>query len=536
MRLVRISLAAKYRLLFGAAVLLIIGAALYVPWRRMEALVLEQPFREAERMVDDYFRQVLASPDAASGLGGSMHAKEIGLLPDRPGSPRFIRVTLDPDAPDSILRASADDPLIGEALREFRKRPKSNVVYRTRDDADGVRRFHFVRAVRVTKSCLDCHSETKAAAPFVENQLAGMLEVELPTAEIETGLVVNRVVIVTAGLLAGILAVLVFYVITKRFILSPIDELSDVAIRVTAGDLAVRSGVQTGDEFEELSDNLNAMLERLRGSQDELRRANVLLDQKLDQMAQTNVALYEANRLKSEFLANVSHELRTPLTSIIGFAELLREGPSGEANPKVVRYTENILISGRILLEIINDLLDLAKVEAGKVELRIDPTPLDELCLTLGDFMRPLADKKGIELAVELEEGLPPIRTDRGRLRQILYNLLSNAIKFTPDGGRVVLRARTTGPDQVEISVRDTGPGISAEHRKMIFEKFRQVDQSATREHHGTGLGLAIAKELTFLLGGEIDVESEPGSGATFWIRLPIGAPVPRERPLTSLV
>ncbi|MBI3760059.1 MAG: two-component sensor histidine kinase, partial [Deltaproteobacteria bacterium] len=253
-------------------------------------------------------------------------------------------------------------------------------------------------------------------------------------------------------------------------------------------------------------------------------------------MAEINVSLHEANRVKSEFLANVSHELRTPLTSIIGFAELIREGPLLEANGKVSRYSENILISGRILLEIINDLLDLAKIEAGKVELRLTTVRPAEVCSTLVDFMRPQADKKNLQLACEFAPDLPNITTDRGRLRQILFNLLSNAIKFTPEGGQVTLRVYSPADGGLRIEVSDTGPGVAAEHHAVIFEKFRQIDQSETREFAGTGLGLAIARELTIMLGGSIGVHSELGQGATFWIMLPQQSPENAVRPEPSLI
>ncbi|HMQ15783.1 MAG TPA: HAMP domain-containing sensor histidine kinase, partial [Phycisphaerae bacterium] len=241
-------------------------------------------------------------------------------------------------------------------------------------------------------------------------------------------------------------------------------------------------------------------------------------------------------RLKSEFVASVSHELRTPLTSIIGFAELLREGPAGEMGGRAARYAENILISGRILLEIINDLLDLAKMEAGKVELHLATVPVDELCNALIDFVRPMADKKKIDVAAVIGPDLPILITDRGKLRQVLFNLISNAIKFTPEGGRVHLAAERLDDQQVRLSISDTGPGVAHQDQRLIFEKFRQIDQSATREHHGTGLGLAIARELTLLLGGQIGVDSEPGQGATFWVTLPTAANDSAERPLISLV
>jgi two-component system sensor histidine kinase BarA len=253
-------------------------------------------------------------------------------------------------------------------------------------------------------------------------------------------------------------------------------------------------------------------------------------------MAETNVALYEANRVKSEFLANVSHELRTPLTSIIGFAELLREGPQVEVDERTARYAENILISGRILLEIINDLLDLAKIEAGKVELNLETVRVEEICSTLVDFVRPQADKKKLRLTLEADDDLPIMITDRGKVRQILFNLLSNAIKFTPEEGAVTLRTERENRERVRLSISDTGPGISPEDQAIIFEKFRQIDQSATREHHGTGLGLAIARELARLLGGEIVVESRMGKGSTFRVMLPIATPEPIQPAPISLV
>lgn len=536
MRLIRFSLATKYRILFGLAVLLIIGVALAVPWYYMELLVLQQPFREAERTVDDHFRNVLHAAQAAAGSPRSLLPPEDSLLVDRPvEEAKYIAFELPSVGDENIVDQVIEDPFVGRALRTFIRHPNQSSVYAT-EPGEGGRQFRYAHAVRVTRGCLACHEEGKAARrPFQENQLAGVIAVNLPADIGGGGLLWNRIVVVAAGLLAGTFAILVFYLITHRFILAPINELRDVTIRVADGDLSVRSQVRTGDEFEQLSAHLNSMLERLRLSQEELRRANRLLDEKLGQMAESNVALHEANRVKSEFLANVSHELRTPLTSIIGFAELLREGPGAEEGTKAARYAENILISGRILLEIINDLLDLVKIEAGKVEVRRMRVDLGSLCTSLLDFMRPTAEKKELRLALVVDDALPALHTDGGRVRQILFNLLSNAVKFTPPKGLVELTARRDGDEHVHLAVRDSGPGIAPEHHQTIFEKFRQIDQSATREHHGTGLGLAIAKELALLLGGDLGLQSELGHGATFWVRLPVEAPETqaRLRPVT---
>jgi signal transduction histidine kinase len=185
--------------------------------------------------------------------------------------------------------------------------------------------------------------------------------------------------------------------------------------------------------------------------------------------------------------------------------------------------------SGRMLLGLINDLLDLAKIEAGKLELHVAPTDLADLARNLVDFMRPLADKKSLQLVADLQPGLPSVNSDPGRIQQILYNLLSNAVKFTPDGGLVEFKVRRVDAERICLSVRDTGIGIAEDQLPRVFEKFRQLDGSMTREHGGTGLGLAISKELVMLLRGTIDVTSELGKGSTFSVYLPIAVALPGE-------
>ena len=268
------------------------------------------------------------------------------------------------------------------------------------------------------------------------------------------------------------------------------------------------------------------MLAHLDAAQEEQRRTNRSLDIKLGELAETNVALYESNRIKTEFLANVTHELRTPLVSIIGFAELLRDAwESGEPDRKRLRrYSENILTSGRSLLDIINDLLDLAKIEAGKLQLHLSEFSLHELCEEMIDFIRPLCDKRNQQIIHDIAADLPAFHSDSGKIKQVLYNLLSNAIKFTPTGGTVSFRAQHGDDGTARLEVSDTGPGISPEQCTIIFEKFRQLDSSTTREHEGTGLGLSITRELVHMLGGTISVQSEPGKGATFAVLIPASA------------
>jgi signal transduction histidine kinase len=229
-----------------------------------------------------------------------------------------------------------------------------------------------------------------------------------------------------------------------------------------------------------------------------------------------------ANRHKSEFLANMSHELRTPLNAIIGFSEVLQERYFGELNEKQAEYTDDILTSGRHLLSLINEILDLSKVEAGRMELELAAFYLPLAIDNARTFVRERATNHGITLEVKVDERIGDIVGDERKIKQILLNLLSNAVKFTPEGGRITISARPTN-GSVEISVTDTGIGIAEEDQPKIFEEFRQVGSDYAHKVEGTGLGLTLAKKFVELHGGRIWVESEVGKGSTFVFTLPIG-------------
>ena len=228
-----------------------------------------------------------------------------------------------------------------------------------------------------------------------------------------------------------------------------------------------------------------------------------------------------ANRHKSEFLANMSHELRTPLNAIIGFSEVLGERMFGELNEKQAEYTEDILSSGRHLLSLINEILDLSKVEAGRMELELATFDLPLAIDNARTFVRERATKHGINLDVTVDERLGDFVGDERKIKQVLLNLLSNAVKFTPEGGRIGIKARQAD-GSVEISVSDTGIGISSEDQAQIFEEFRQVGGDYAHKREGTGLGLTLAKKFVELHGGKIWVESEVGKGSRFIFTLPI--------------
>jgi signal transduction histidine kinase/putative methionine-R-sulfoxide reductase with GAF domain len=233
-----------------------------------------------------------------------------------------------------------------------------------------------------------------------------------------------------------------------------------------------------------------------------------------------NSQIEAANRHKSEFLANMSHELRTPLNAIIGFSEVLQEKLFGELNEKQTEYTSDILTSGQHLLSLINEILDLSKVEAGRMELELASFDLPLAIDNARTFVRERATKHGITLEVAVDQRLGEFTGDERKIKQILLNLLSNAVKFTPEGGRIGIKARQAD-GSVEISVSDTGIGISPEDQAKIFEEFRQVDTDYAHKTEGTGLGLTLAKKFVELHGGKIWVESEVGKGSTFSFTLP---------------
>ncbi len=419
------------------------------------------------------------------------------------------------------------------ALQQFAEEPDQfhiELTYHSRETNSY--RYRLAMPLYNEQACANCHNqETGSAVPQSlttlpstlpgARRLLGIAVVDIKS-QPQSELFLNRMFILLAGMLAGALAIGVLYFIVTGLILQPVRVLQETAEKVSQGDLNIRSDISTGDEFQQLSETFNTMLANLKSSDEQLRSINKALDLKLGQLAETNVALYESNRLKTEFLANVSHELRTPLNSILGFAELLKETVGADPDPKAVRYLQNILSSGRNLLELINDLLDLAKIEAGRMDVRSEPLSLGDVFEGLINLLKPLAEGKDLSIVPSVAADVPIIHTDPAKVQQVLYNFLSNAIKFSPPGGRVELTAQPAEEGKVKISVSDQGPGIDPEKHALIFEKFRQIDGSVTREHSGTGLGLAISRELTTLMGGTIGVQSIPGKGATFWVILPV--------------
>lgn len=395
--------------------------------------------------------------------------------------------------------------------------------------------YVYYHAVDFPDSCLSCHGRMER---FGAQQLPfRVVKVLLPFRLTQVATPATLAWMITVAMLTVAATLLVVHWVLRRIVLNPLHHLRNVSDEISRGNTALRVNIDTGDEFNELGDAFNRMLRHMTEGQQKLQNLNSELDIRVDQLAQANLHLFEANRLKSDFLANMSHELRTPLNSIIGFSDVLHDITS--LTDKQRKYAANIQNSGKLLLGMINEILDLAKVEAGK--MRVTPTSFDleSMVSAQCDMLRSLIDEKNMDLQIESAPELPEVFQDQPKIQQILTNLLSNAIKFTPDGGLVTVSLGRLSDSYFHITVKDTGVGIPESDFEIIFEKFRQSNavlknDGLTRQHSGTGLGLSIVKELCKLLGGEVRLSSQLGTGSTFQVVLPLHYDAAQTGELTS--
>ncbi len=342
-----------------------------------------------------------------------------------------------------------------------------------------------------------------------------------------------------------------------RSLVKPILAIEDSAKKIAMGDLKQRVPVLAEDEIGNLAAEFNRMAESLENyyntlekkvSQrtDALKQANEELSKSKMELEFANMELHEANRMKSQFLANVSHELRTPLNSIIGFSELLQEKAFGTLNERQMQYVEYVHSSGSHLLQLINNILDLSKIEAGRMEIVKEDFSVMEVLGELLGIIKPLAHEKNIVIESKSVPASPKLRADKAKFKQIMLNLLSNAVKFNVSGGAIKVDWETMEePSGMSVErfivfrISDTGIGIKGEDKGRLFKEFEQIDSSITREYGGTGLGLVLTKRLVELHNGLIWVDSEPGRGSTFSVKLPQGTdeidvPVMTTRPLST--
>jgi len=391
---------------------------------------------------------------------------------------------------------------------QFVARDEVELLGRVREDYEQfiqvvTRVIELIRAGRVAEGR---ELQQARAAPLADrlerltNELVNKAEADMVASiEASHAAYVTAVWVIVGFAVGSIGLALVLGYALSWSLIGPVSRMEERLREIAAGDFSRRVEIPNRDELGALAADLNRMS---------------------DELGRLYRQLEAANRHKSEFLASMSHELRTPLNAIIGFSEVLQERMFGELNAKQAEYIQDILASGRHLLSLINDVLDLSKVEAGRMELeltRFDLPSTLEHALTL---MKERAGRHQISLDLEVDGRLGAFVGDERKVRQILLNLLSNAVKFTPDGGRIALRA-APADGAVEISVQDTGVGIAPEDQAAIFEEFRRAGGDAARQREGTGLGLTLTRKFVELHGGTIRVESQVGRGSTFTFTIP---------------
>ena len=543
------SIELKCLILFGVFLLLVITASFLSYWIVTENVVEEQnPIKG----------QLLAKQDMMAMHWKAFESKE--------NNPQFLAVIknltrdikekhyqvryLLPDPTQRAERQPTDD-FERDLFKRWRTRPEGVEAedpgdYRQRVDSETAT-YQYYRPIWAERNCVGiCHAPESGTdggfptgfqspllgwggrpggPPLTDGDLMGVVCVTIPSDPLQARISWYWNALLAVAIVTAFLAMIAFYVTIRYLIVRPLKHLRDVSDAISHGNITLRADIHTGDEFEALGVAFNRMLRHLVTAQDELRQVNADLDAKVDELAQLNMQLYEMNRVKSDFLATMSHELRTPLNSILGFSDVL--GSIDALDEKQKRYVANIQKSGRMLLEMINNILDLAKIESGKMEVRLTEFGIEHVIGAQCEMARPLAERKNIDLETEIQPDLPPLCQDQARVQQVLNNLLSNAIKFTPEGGRIKVAAHRTDHGDLLLRVIDTGVGIAQEDQQTIFEKFRQGrtavpgGDAMTREYSGTGLGLSIVKELCRLLEGEVSVESQLGTGSAFSVRLP---------------
>ena len=507
------SLERKCRWLLGAGVLVLMTGSFLVYAKQTEDLAYEQLETTGRALLSPIVARLHVKGEQFQAVDEFQKLTEENWPATLKG---YNYKLIKPDTKDPANQPTGDDLT---AVHRIQNDPARNEEAR---QAPKESAYYYYGAIRAGNSCVGCHTDPdkvgKLARPDLKKgEVMAVVRIRLSTQSIEEGFHTNRALLFSFAIGTSLLIIAGSYLIVRYVIVKPVKHLKEVSEAIAAGELNIRSEIQTGDEFEDLSHAFNRMLRNLTNIQERNRKLIADLDRKVDELARVNMALFEGNRLKSEFLSTMSHELRDPLNSIIGFSEVLLAADN--LTDKQRRYAGNIMTSGQRLMALINDILELAKLEAGKMRLHPEQLNVAAACEHAAALIRPQAEKKNIDVKVAADPHAPPARQDAGKVHQIVTNLLSNAVKFTPEGGRVTLKAACDGADLV-FTVSDTGVGIAPDEQDLIFDKFRQAANPMTREHGGTGLGLSIVRELAKLLGGDVTVHSELGRGSTFTVRV----------------
>jgi signal transduction histidine kinase len=454
-------------------------------------------YQVLEQSANDMEQALGARSAGAPGFAAYTGGKKIG------GGRQWQRVDLSLSDLLSQVELNLDEPTFGFVPPPGEERALSRIrldYRRLVRDVDRISRLDTanIRGNQARPSLRDAASEADRLLTSARNLAETTSnETSVLIAQNRSAYTSSRNLFVAVGAISVALALALGLVLSWSLV-GPIRRTEARLAEIAAGDFSGRVDVPNRDELGSLAANVNRM-------NDELQRVYGELE--------------TASRHKSEFLANMSHELRTPLNAIIGFSQLLRQQLFGPINEKQEEYVDDILSSGNHLLSLINDVLDLSKVEAGQVELEVADFSLREALQRGVVMLRERATQNGVRVELEQAPSVDIVRGDERRVRQVVFNLLSNAVKFTPSGGSVVVATeRTDG--EVQVSVADTGPGIAPVDRERIFEEFQQTEVGV-KQREGTGLGLALSRRLVELHGGRIWVESEPGHGSRFVFTLP---------------
>ncbi len=425
------------------------------------------------------------------------------------------------NSPKSTVSENSASPAATQLMGRNPKTP----IFEEAGPSDGF--YSYYHPIVFETSCMECHPKLPSSTGLSTSPSLDpfrVIRVRMPYSDTRVSSMWSYSILTSIAICTLAMSLFFIHWVLKRLVIRPLSYLKHVSDEISRGDTKIRFAVDTNDEFYELSESFNRMLRHLTETQEQLQSVNKELDRRVDELARVNLQLFEGNRLKGDFMANMSHELRTPLNSILGFSEVLQGFES--LTDKQRRYASNIQSSGRLLLDMINDILDLAKVEAGKMEVR--PTEFCMLSVLHAqcEILRKMAEDKNIDLRIDSSQTEMRIEQDQGKVQQILTNLLSNAIKFTPEGGLVTVTCDWLNDNEFLLSVADTGVGVAPSDHEIIFEKFRQAKgvtgvDGLTREYSGTGLGLSIVRELCRLLGGDITLTSQLGCGSTFRVVLP---------------
>lgn len=437
--------------------------------------------------------------------------------------------------------ADAPDEFEIEALEAFNGDKAINEFYAL-TEYEGSEAFRYVQPLYITESCLKCHGEPAGELDVFdypkegmkEGDVAGAVSIVMPVDTYLTGIrnsTIQGVVLFAVLLLASLAAI--FWGISK-LVTRPLAKLEIAAQQIEKGDFDIDvKEVGYKDEINDLSLHIDKMAQELASFYEELEskvvdrtaqleRVNKELDYRQHQLKQANDQLQKENEYKSDFLAIMSHELRTPLTSILAFTEMW-ERDAGARSERERNAVQEIKINGQILLNIVNNILEMSRVEVGKMELNLEQVDIVDICGIVEHTIKPLADKKELSIEFITNNDVPIIVADGEKLRRILENLVNNAVKFTHNGGKVTVEAKLAeDQNHVKLHVSDNGIGIEESRIDQVFQKYEQDSKSSYRRYKGTGLGLAVVKELVELHGGDIEVESVYKQGSVFIVTLPI--------------